>query len=112
MKRSLLVVLLASAIVMSALLAPAEGEEEWIAEYLDHYRQLGISDSLLTQLEANLRQAAKDSTWLAKHVEIQRKMMLEYRINKLRELVRTGTPEEKAAAEAKIQELLEKEANR
>jgi len=109
MKQMLCVALLVPAIAILALLALAE-EEDPIVEYLAYYQQMGVSDSLLAQLETNMRQENKDSTWLAEHIEIQRKIMLEYRINKLEELAQTGTPEQKETAEAKIKELLDKEA--
>jgi len=106
------VVLLASAIAMLALSVFAEEEEDAIAEYLAHFQQMGTSDSLLTQLETSIKQPTRDSIWTAEHLEIVRKIFLEYRINKLEELMQTGTLEERAAAYAKIQELLQKEANR
>ena len=95
----------------SSLPASAVDEEIAIAEYLAHFQQMGTSDSLLVQLESSIRQPARDSVWVARHLEIMRKVFLEYRIVKLRELIKTGTLEQQTAAESKIQELLLKEAN-
>jgi hypothetical protein len=112
MKHKLLVVLLASAISILALPASASEEDDAISEYIEHFRQMGTSDSLLVQLETSIRQPTRDSTWEAEHLEIVRKVYLEYRINNLKELMQNGTLEQRAAAYAKIQELLQQEKNR
>ncbi|TFH49429.1 MAG: hypothetical protein E4G89_04830 [Methanothrix sp.] len=112
MRHILLVVLLASVIAISALPAFAAAEEDTFAEYIAHFRQMGTSDSLLAQLETSIRQPTRDSTWEAEHNEIVRKIYLEYRINKLKEIMQNGTLEERAAAYEKIQELLQQEKNR
>lgn len=112
MRYTLFVVLLVIVMVMLALPVFAAEEEDAIAEYLDHFRQMGTSDSLLVQLETSIRQPTRDSTWEAEHLEIMRKVYLEYRINNLKELMQNGTLEQRAAAYAKIQELLQQEKNR
>ena len=49
---------------------------------------------------------------MAQHIEIQRLIMIEYRLNKLRHLAETGTTSQKAAADAKIEEILAAEEAR
>lgn len=112
MRNLLLVILLVSVLAILASPTLAAEEDDPYAEYLAHFRQMGTSDSLLVQLETSIRQPTRDSTWEAEHLEIVRKIFLEYRINKLKELMQNGTLEQRAAAYAKIQELLQQEKNR
>lgn len=93
------------------------GEQTEIEDFMAVYRARGtISDSLLTELEAHMRTGyegcTRDTAWVQKQADIERRIALEDRLNRLREMERTGTDVERTAATEKITQLLKAERER
>lgn len=109
MKWILPILTLSAVLALGCQKAAVESEADAITEYISTYRELGVSDSLLQALEKNMLQgsqsSSRDMEWMTEHVRIIKQISLEQRLRDLDSLRRTGTEEERKAAEEKLREI-------